>query len=209
MLCSLPEAVSRSELDVGVETRLLGRAAHAGVDVPAGLVLLRQAEQTFYLTNNLPERIRAIFAPLNLRRLDEEAFEQACERAAALVRECVLLDDLTYMLHLAAHNAGVTGLAHWRRPGAGAAEAASGRAGSLLVSLKRLWAGDWEVDTTLERFEATGAIGLEPRPALLLDGMVGERDTVLSSRVGALLGIPGVAFTSAGRLTAFLPPSSA
>ncbi|HEX2863335.1 MAG TPA: hypothetical protein VHN99_02095 [Deinococcales bacterium] len=205
MVWRFSECVGRDPAEVGAEAQWLGRAAVAGVEVAPGLVLGRAAEETFYLSNNLPEQVRKLFAPLNLRRLDEQAFEAACEGAARLVLESVLLDDLTAMLQLASRNAGVNGAGHWRRPGERGAAELDGRPGSVLVALKRLWARDWDADAALARLDATGGIGLDPRPALLFAGPEGRPDERLGSAVAAALGQPGRAFAADGRLNGFEP----
>ncbi len=165
-LCSFPESLSQPLDLVGQEAQTLGRSKNA----IAGFVFTSRAEEQFYLTNNLPEQLRQIFAGINPRRLDEDALEDACTRAQKLVAESFMLEDFISQAYLALKNLKLENtVLHVRRPLSTVQELGDGRRGALLA-LKRVWTGDWRFERALERLDLTGSIGLEAQPAYLFTG---------------------------------------
>ena len=175
----------------GREARRLGELASrpAAPPIAPGLVFLADAEETFYLSNNLPEQLRNLFASLSPRRLDEDALEAACERARALLLGSSLLDDAVSQIRLALSNLGVAGTLHLRRDGQDLAETGDGPRGAA-IALKRVWARDWDFDPTLERLDATGTVGIDAHPVLLFAGQPGREDDRASRAASAALGRP-------------------
>jgi phosphoenolpyruvate synthase/pyruvate phosphate dikinase len=165
-LCSFPESLTQPIELVGEEAQTIGRTASIG----SGFVFTSSSEEQFYLTNNLPEQLRQIFASINPRRLDEDALEDACTRGQKLVMESFMLEDFIGQAYLALKNLGLENtVLHVRRPLSTILELGDGRRGALLA-LKRVWAGDWSFERTLERLDLTGSVGLEARPAYLFAG---------------------------------------
>lgn len=189
MLRAFNETLSLDPARAGREARLLGElASRPGAPrIAPGLVLLSDAEETFYLSNNLPEQLRSLFAGLNPRRLDEDALEVACERARAQLLASSLLDDSISRIRLAVSNLGIRGAVHLRRDSRDRAETGDGPRGAI-IALKRVWARDWDFDPTLERLDATGTVGIDARPVLLFAGKPGSEDPVASRTAGAALG---------------------
>jgi hypothetical protein len=186
-LCSFAESVSQAPDLVGEEAQLLGRLEVKGL-TGAGFVFTAQSEEQFYLTTNLPEQLRQIFAGINPRRLDEDALEDACKRAQRLVTESFMLEDFISQAYLALKNLKLENtVLHVRRPFSQTIESGDGRRGALLA-LKRLWARDWDFDSTLERLDLTGSVGLEAQAAYLLAGSGGVEDANSSSIASKVLG---------------------
>ena len=178
------EAARLDPAQVGREAARLG--AHTDLVAP-GFVLNAAFEENFYLTNNLPEQLRAVFAPVNPRRVDEDALEVLAERAERLVRASYLLDDSVQLFYRALSNAGLLGAeVHVRRDGETRAEVAwaTPPGQDVLVALKRLWAADWTFDAVLERLDTAGTIALEARPTLVFAGRSGRGDDDLARRLG-------------------------
>ena len=202
-LCSFQEAVGQPDAEVGLEAKALGRLEASLVG--PGFVFTARAEEQFYLSNNLPEQLRAVFRGINPRRLDEDALDDACARAARLVTTSYLLEDFISQAYLALANAGVAAAdapdapLHVRREGSGPLEAERGRRGALLA-LKRLWAADWAFDAVLSRLDATGSVGQDARPALVFAGGRGDPDAALSARASHALGRGVAARSSGGRV---------
>lgn len=197
MLRAFHETLSLDPARAGREARLLGElASRPGAPrIAPGLVLLSDAEETFYLSNNLPEQLRNLFAGLNPRRLDEDWLEAACERARALMRGSSLLDDSISQIRLALSNLGLAGGLHLRRDSHDQAETGDGPRGAI-VALKRVWARDWDLDPTLWRLDATGTVGIDARPVLLFAGDPGRHDPVASRVASTALGRPARAQTN-------------
>lgn len=165
-LCSFPESLSQPADLVGEEAQTLGRLDK----VAPGFVFTTRAEEQFYLTNNLPEQLRQIFAGINPRRLDEDALEDACTRAQKLLLESFMLEDFIGQAYLALKNLRLENtVLHVRRPFSTVLEIGDGRRGALLA-LKRVWARDWDFERVLERLDLTGSVGIEARPAYLFAG---------------------------------------
>ncbi|GBF06845.1 hypothetical protein DAERI_110027 [Deinococcus aerius] len=184
-MLTLAEAARFPESQVGAETHRL--AAHPD-RVPAAMLIPPAFEEAFYRTANLPEQLSRLLAPINPARLDEDLLEVLSEQAQALVRTSSLLDDAVQVLYRALGNAGLSaGEVHARRPGERETEAArvTPPGTAALHAVKRLWVRDWTFGALLTRLDATGSIGLEARPTLLLAGPPGVPD----ARVAAELGV--------------------
>ena len=204
MLSSFVESLERPLELVGEEARWLGMVEAAGLVVAPGMVVHASAEESFYLSNNLPEQLRKLFAHINPRRIDEDALEDACARAESMVTGSVLLEDFTSLVGIALTNLRAMGELHMRRPGETASERGTGRPGAL-VALKRLWARDWSFDAVLQRIEEGGSVGMDARPTLLFTGPLGGEDPDASARAAGLLGRPVTALTAGGLLNGLLP----
>ncbi len=137
---------------------------------PRGFVFTSQAEEQFYLSNNLPERLRDLFKNINPRRLDEDLLEELCGRAQKLVLDAALLEDFISMSYTAFKNVGFTGSLVLRRPSGVSQhlETASNRR-EMLLALKRLWAHDWAFGSVLKRLDSNGGIGLDASAVYVLE----------------------------------------
>ena len=165
-----------------------------------GFVFLAQAEEQFYVSNNLPEQLRQVFKPINPRRVDEDALEIMCERAGRMVIESYLLEDFISQAYTALKNVGLSeGSLHVRREGSGMLEVGDGRRGALLA-LKRLWARDWAFETVLERLDSSGSVAVDARPSCVFAGSGGLEDVALSREVSGKTGISLRAWGWQGRV---------
>jgi hypothetical protein len=159
LLCSFEEALRLPPDQVGLEAKtLVGQV---------GFVFTARAEEQFYVSNNLPENLKAIFKPINPRRLDEDLLEVCCQRAQRQLIESSLLEDFIAQAYTAYGNAKLPEALVLRRPGAKATESARGRR-DMLLGLKRVWAKDWAFDAVLERLDKTTRVGLEARAVYVL-----------------------------------------
>jgi hypothetical protein len=198
-LCTFAESVTQPPDLVGEEAQMLGRL-EPSVPIGTGFVLTAQSEEQFYLTNNLPEQLRQIFAGINPRRLDEDALEDACKRAQKLVTESFLLEDFISQAYLALKNLKLEQtVLHVRRPFSRVLEVGEGRRGALLA-LKRLWTRDWDFERALERLDLTGSVGLEARAAYLFAGSGGAEDANASGLASKALGRTVRAVSSTGKI---------
>ncbi len=169
-----------------------------------GFVFTAQSEEQFYLTTNLPEQLRQIFAGINPRRLDEDALEDACTRAQKLVTESFMLEDFIGQAYLALKNLKLEStVLHVRRPFSQTLEVGEGRRGALLA-LKRLWARDWDFDGVFERLDLTGSVGLEARAAYLFAGSGGVEDANISGIASKVIGRTVRAVSSNGKIIGIL-----
>lgn len=199
LLCTFSESVSQPLDLVSEEARLLGRL-NQDLPIGAGFVFTAQSEEQFYVTNNLPEQLRQIFSGINPRRLDEDALEDACERAQKLVGESFMLEDFIAQAYLALKNLKLeNAVLHVRRPFSRALELGEGRRGALLA-LKRLWATDWAFEPSLERLDLTGSVGLEARAAYLFAGPGTSEDANASGLASKALGRTVRAISSEGKI---------
>lgn len=197
-LCAFPESVRLPAELIGTEAPQLGRLEPALL--ARGFVFTSRAEEAFYLSNNLPEQLRAIFKGINPRRLDEDALEHACTQAARLVTESYMLEDFISQAYLALHNTNLENtVLHVRRERSSVREGGDGRRGAILA-LKRLWARDWAFEAVLNRLDATGSVGLEERPALVFTGSGGNPDANLSSLASRSLGVTVRAVADGGKI---------
>jgi hypothetical protein len=157
MLCSFQEALAMPASLVGAEAQKLAASK------PVGFVFTARAEEQFYLTNNLPEQLRLIFAGINPRRLDEDLLELHCERAVKLVLDSYLLEDFIAQSYLAIKNAKLEGgQMILRRPDSKLLEVAKDKRAGL-IALKRIWSHDWSFDTVLKRLDSKGKVGIDAR----------------------------------------------
>jgi hypothetical protein len=197
-LCAFPESVSLPTELVGTEARQLGRLGPTLL--AAGFVFTARAEEAFYLSNNLPEQLRLIFAGLNPRRLDEDALENACRRATRLIVESYMLEDFISQAYLALGNTNLENTSlHVRREHSSQIESGDGRRGAILA-LKRLWARDWSFDAVLARLDTAGSVALEQRPALVFAGSGGTPNPNLSSPVSRALGVSVRVLADGGKI---------
>ncbi len=128
-----------------------------------GFVFTARAEEQFYLTNNLPEQLGALFAGINPRRLDEDLLELQSKKAVKLLLDSYLLEDFIAQSYLAMKNAKLEGgQMILRRPESKLTEPASERRGAL-IALKRVWSNDWTFDALVKRLDAKGKVGIDAR----------------------------------------------
>jgi hypothetical protein len=159
LLCSFEEALRLPANQVGLEVKtLVGQT---------GFVFTARAEEQFYVSNNLPENLNAIFKPINPRRLDEDLLEECCKRAQRKLIESSLLEDFIAQAYTAFENAKLPDPLELRRPQSKTFELAMGRR-DMLLALKRLWSKDWSFDAVLERVDKTTRVGLEARAVYVL-----------------------------------------
>ena len=198
MLCSFQEARQLPATEVGDEAQRLG-----GIEprlLAPGFVFTARSEEQFYLSNNLPERLRDLFAPINPRRVDEDALESLCDRAVRLLTESYMLEDFIAQAYTALGHVGLTAAAlHVRREAGGGVVTGDGRRGALLA-LKRVWAQDWTFEATLERLDSSGSVGVDARPAYVFAGPGGLEDAALSKEVSGKTGRPARTLGWQGRV---------
>jgi hypothetical protein len=197
-LCAFSESVSLPAELVGTEARQMGRLDPTLL--ATGFMFTARAEEAFYRSNNLPEQLRLIFAGLNPRRLDEDALENACQRATQLIVESYMLEDFISQAYLALRNTNLENTSlHVRREHSSQIESGDGRRGAILA-LKRLWARDWLFDAVLQRLDTAGSVALTERPALVFAGNGGTPDLKLSSLVSQALGVSVHALVDDGKI---------
>ncbi len=144
-------------------TSLVGAEAHKlATSKPLGFVFTARAEEQFYLTNNLPEQLRLIYADINPRRLDEDLLELHCKRAVKLVLDSYLLEDFISQTYLAMKNAKLEGQVMLRRPDSKLLEVANDKRAAL-IALKRIWSHDWDFDAVVKRLDSKGKVGIDAR----------------------------------------------
>jgi hypothetical protein len=156
MLCSFQEALTMPASLVGAEAQKLA------ISKPVGFVFTTRAEEQFYLTNNLPEQLRLIFAGINPRRLDEDLLELHCKRAVKLVLDSYLLEDFISQSYLAMKNAKLEEQVVLRRPDSKLLEVANDKRAAL-IALKRVWSHDWDFDAVVKRLDSKGKVGIDAR----------------------------------------------
>jgi hypothetical protein len=157
MLCSFQEATVMPVQLVGTEVKKLA-ASNA-----LGFVFTARAEEQFYLTNNLPEQLSALFAGINPRRLDEDLLELQSKKAVKLLLDSYLLEDFIAQSYLAIKNSRLEGgQMVLRRPDSKILEAAAERRGAL-IALKRVWSHDWAFEALVKRLDAKGKVGIDAR----------------------------------------------
>ena len=178
------EAAHLNPERVGEEARRLARAAD---QLAPGFVLNAEFEENFYRMNNLPEQLRTLFAPINPRRIDEDALEVLCAKAEQLVRSSYLLDDEVQLFYRALAAAQLIGSdVHLRRDGATTSITVTATlpGADVLIALKKLWAHDWTFDAVLERLDTHASVGLEARPVLIFAGAPGRPDARTAQELG-------------------------
>jgi hypothetical protein len=157
MLCSFQEATQMPVQLVGTEAKKLA-ASNA-----LGFAFTARAEEQFYLTNNLPEQLSAIFAGINPRRLDEDLLELQSKKAVKLLLDSYLLEDFIAQSYLALKNAKLEdGQMILRRPESKLLEPAGDKRGAL-IALKRVWSHDWAFDALVNRLDSKGKVGIDAR----------------------------------------------
>jgi hypothetical protein len=162
MLCSFQEATQMSVQLVGAEAKTLAASN------TVGFVFTARAEEQFYLTNNLPEQLGAIFTGINPRRLDEDLLELQSKKAVKLVLDSYLLEDFIAQSYLAIKNAKLEGgQMILRRPESKLLEGANDKRGAL-IALKRIWSHDWAFDALVKRLDAKGKVGIDARATYIL-----------------------------------------
>lgn len=164
------------------EIQLLAQQECEGIFVPADY------EEDYYRDVNLPENLAQLFREINPARLDEDQLEGLCIKAQEMVRTSVLLDNAVQRFYLALSNAGLArGELHIRRPCQQYTEHAPrvippGMA--ALHAVKRLWSSDWSFEAVVSRLDATGQIGLEAQPMLIMAGAPGKHDSTKAKELG-------------------------
>ncbi len=128
-----------------------------------GFVFMSRAEEQFYLTNNLPEQLGALFAGINPRRLDEDLLELQSKKAVKLLLDSYLLEDFIAQSYLAIKNSKLEGgQMVLRRPDSKMLEPANDKRGAL-IALKHVWSHDWAFEALVKRFDSKGKIGIDAR----------------------------------------------
>lgn len=159
------------------ELTWLWRARAAGVEIAPMAVVPREVEATFYRLNNLPARIRRLFAGVNLADPDEDDLEDLAPEAEALVLGHALLEEVVEAFYAATD--GLATSLTVRRSGSDGRGAVRGR--PALLALKRCWADDWLPGTLLERLRR--GWGLAPRARAVLVHDAELRETVLAEEL--------------------------
>ncbi len=190
MLCSFPEAKILPETLVGREAKWLSQTTNTAT----GFVITSNMEEMFYISNNLPEQLRGIFKNIEVKRLDEDALEQACQKAQHLIINSFLLDDQIQQIELAWNKLGL-GNSHFRRPEASGNQLANDKRTALLA-LKRIWAEDWKFEAVLTRLDFENNIGIEARPSYIFAGGAGTTNKKLSEEASTLLGRKVLAYAN-------------
>lgn len=158
----------RVEPDEGCELAWLLRAERAGLPVTPMVIVPNDVETGFYALNNLPERLRRLFAGVASEDPDEDDLEDLVPEARALVREHALLEEVIERLYEALE--GLPERVMVRRAGAAGVTAWRGR--EALLALKRSWVDDWEVDAIAARLRSGHGLAPRGRSVLIHDADV-------------------------------------
>lgn len=158
----------------------------AGLRIAAMIVVPAAAEERFYRLNNLPQRLHAAFAGVDVEDPDEDDVEDAFPAARQLVTESYLLDEFIDAFYDAMAPLPVD--LRVRRP-SGEGELA-GRGRPSLLAYKHLLQDDWSFDAVWERLQRAHSIGLEARPVVFHDGDEKAADADLSIDAAAVVGAP-------------------
>lgn len=156
----------------------LWRAQRDGLPVTPMIVVPTGVEIGFYRLNNLPQRLQALFAGVDLVDPDEDDLEELAPAAEALVRDHALLAEVIEAL-FAAFEA-LPAMLAVRPSGSPGVEAARGA--PVLYALKRSWADAWRDDRLARRLLSGGALAPEPRPFVIHDALVHETDVAPAAR---------------------------
>ncbi|MFO7546062.1 MAG: hypothetical protein R6W77_11290 [Trueperaceae bacterium] len=154
-----------SEIAAEAEMSAMARLLDAGMAC-GWLVIPAVFEERYYRLNNLPARLRSLYAGLDPADPDEDIVEEAAEAATRLFREHFLLDEA-----IDAFYAGLETMASrlaLRRPGASSQRMAHGDRPALLA-WKRVYQHDWTVDAVMERLEHRASLAIDARPVLVHD----------------------------------------
>lgn len=161
------------------------------------------AEESFYRLNNLPERLRELFAAVDASNPDEDEVEEVAPAARELIMAHYLLDEFIDLFYQALEP--LPAKLHLRRAGAPGLWVLKGR--PALVALKELWAADWQFEAVMARLERRASVALEARPVLLGPAEEEAADQELAARVRAFLGSRVPVFTQAdGAITRLVGP---
>src|SRR5690606_19249819 len=140
-------------------------AALEAAGLPLGLLALPSAvEDSFYRYNNLPLRLAELYRGVDPADPDEDLLEEAEAPAQALIDQAFLLDEVIDAIYQGLRTLPPDLLL--RRPGERDGERA-GNGRGVLLALKRLFRGDWLVDSVMRRLLRGSSIGLEARPVLV------------------------------------------
>lgn len=171
------------------ELSALRDLARAGFSLAPLRILREDAEEQFYRLNNLPQRLSALFADLDLTDPDEDDLEERAPGAQRLVREHFLLDEVVDLLY-----AGLEGLPSSVRvrrlnePGATFPGRVARRGRPTLLALKDTWTEDWSFAALWERTRTHASIALAARPLLLSASGLEDAGEAQAARASSLLG---------------------
>jgi hypothetical protein len=168
----------------GGELSALARLEAAGLSVAPTRIISAEEEERFYRLNNLPQRLNALFAGLDLNDPDEDDLEDIAPEAQRLIKTHYLLDEFIDLFYLALGELPERLLL--RRP----AEAEGPRAGRgrpALIALKNLWASEWGTDAVMARLVAEASVALEPRPVLIQPAGSRAAPAELAARAAEIL----------------------
>lgn len=179
--------VELRELEEGLEPELdaLTKLQTAGVRVAPLRVLPPQAEERFYKLNNLPAQLNSLFRQVDKGDPDEDDVEEVVPEAQKLLTHHYLLDEFIDVFY--ERLAGLPARVRVRRaaqwPGR-----ETGRGRPALLSLKKLWAGEWTFEAVMERLEQTHSIALPARCVLIQAAGASEAGPELTARAAEILG---------------------
>lgn len=154
--------------DEANELAWLLRAEQAGLPVTPMVIVPAAVETSFYALNNLAEQLRRRFEGLVSDDPDEDDLEDVAPEAVALVRSHVLLDEVIERLY-----DGLEALPEAlivRRVGTPGTVTSRGR--GALLTLKRLWAAEWEADAVAARLRAGEGLAPSARAVVMHDARV-------------------------------------
>jgi hypothetical protein len=175
------------DLTVGLEPELdaLAKLRAAGIAVAPLRVIPAQAEERFYKLNNLPAQLNRLFHQVDKGDPDEDDVEEVVPEAQKLLTSHYLLDEFIDLFYerLAALPAKLRVRRDAQWPGREA-----GRGRPALLSLKKLWAGEWTFDTVMERLEQTHSIALPARCVLIQAAGASEAGPELTAQAEDILG---------------------
>ena len=148
------EGGNRGDAGAG-EVAALYALQEAGLKVAPLRIVPAAAEESFYRLNNLPTRLNALFAGVDVGDPDEDDVEELAPEAQGLLMTHYLLDEFVDLFYEGL--AGLPGRVRLRRPQKGDQARLPGRVASrgrpALLALKTLWADDWSFDTLMARLK--------------------------------------------------------
>lgn len=171
--------------EIAVEAELAAMARLMDAGMACGwLVVPAVFEERYYRLNNLPARLRSLYAGLDAADPDEDIVEEAAEDATRLFGEHFLLDEA-----IDAFYAGLETMASrltLRRPGSDVQHVAQ-RGRPALLAWKRVYQDDWTVDAVLERLHHHASLALDARPVLVHDAEE-RKDPAANAAASQVLG---------------------
>lgn len=138
--------------------------SQAGLPVASLVVVPSAAETRFYELNNLPARLRALFAGVDPYDPDEDDLEALAPEAKAMIQTHFLLDEFIDQFYAAL--APLSPRLRLRRAGDHPGlEAAKGR--PALLALKALWAAEWSQAAIAARLRQAGTLAPSPTAVIV------------------------------------------